>query len=195
MTPPAETPNSDTLISIELTNGAQSIKDLYFNEGKGSIFTYQKTRIPLQWAVVFVIIAVLFYFLSLSFDQVPYVFLFTISSLAGLVILIRFVLNAAKYFKWKKGVNVMIKTTAGFKKVALNVKSNGFEAIYDDQVVIEKWTNFNRATVSSTYIYLFQKDADYLFPASSMQQSEYEALSQIVRDQIPKEEADNSQAK
>ena len=35
MNPPVETPNPDTLFSIELTNGAQSIRDLYFKEGRG----------------------------------------------------------------------------------------------------------------------------------------------------------------
>jgi len=189
MTPRDESPISDTVICIELTNGVQSIKELYFNEGKGSLFTYRKTRIPLQWTVVFIVISVLVYFLSLSSDQVPYVFIFTIASLIGL--LIRFLLNAGKYFKWKRAVNEMIKTTEGFKKVSLNVKSSGFEAVYDDQVVIEKWANFKRATISPTHIYLIQKEADYLFPASSMQESEYEALSQIVRSKIANEEADN----
>jgi hypothetical protein len=195
MTPPAETPNSDTLFSIELTNGAQSIKDLYFKEGRGSVFTYRKTRIPLQLTVVFIIISGLFYFLSLSSDRVPYVFIFTIASLSGIALLIRFLLNAGKYYKWKKAVKAMIKATASFKKVSLNVKASGFEAIYDDQVVIEKWVNFKRATISPTHIYLVQKEADYLFPANSMQESEYEALSQIVRSKIANEDADDMKAK
>jgi hypothetical protein len=44
MNPPAETPSPDTLYSIELINGAQALRDLYFKEGRGSVFTYKKTR-------------------------------------------------------------------------------------------------------------------------------------------------------
>ena len=82
----------------------------------------------------------------------------------------------------------MIKTMTSFKKVALNVRLSGFEAIYDDQVTIEKWTNFRRATISPTHIYLFQKEADYLFPANSIQEAEYVSLSQIVKSKVANEE-------
>ena len=39
-----------------------------------------------------------------------------------------------------------------------------FEAIYDEQVVIEKWSNFQRwATIEPSHIYLSQEGAELLF--------------------------------
>jgi hypothetical protein len=184
MTPSDETLDSDTLFSIEPTNVAQSLRDLYFKEGKGSVFTYRSTRIPMLLTLIFIIFSALLYLLSLTHEQVSYVIVFTLSNLIWVWFLIRCLLNVKKYFKWRRAVDAMIKTVESYKKVCVNVKAFGFEAIYDDQIVIEKWGNFERATIVPTHIYLFQKGADYLFPAKSMKESEFEALSQIVRNNI-----------
>ena len=184
MNPPVETPNPDTLFSIELTNGAQSIRDLYFKEGRGSLFTFKGTRILLQLTLAAILFSAIFYFLSFSSDQVSLVVIFVLANLAALTFLLGFVRNAIKYLKWKKAVNNMIKKAGSYRKVLLNVKSAGFEAIYDEQVVIEKWSNFQRATIEPTHIYLSQEGASYFFPARSMQPAEYEALAQTVRSNV-----------
>jgi hypothetical protein len=186
MTSSTKTPSSDPLFSIEPTNVGQCIKELYFKNGQGSVFTYSSTRVPFLLTVVFIILSTLFYLLSVSFNQVSYVVIFTLAGLFGIAMLVRFLVNAQKYYKWKKAVNAMIKTFDNYDKICLNLNSSGFEAVYDEQIVIEKWANFERATISPTHIYLVQQGADYLFPAKSMLESEYEALSQLVRSKVAK---------
>lgn len=188
MNPPVETSNPETLYSIELTNGAQALRDLYFQDGRGSVFTYKKTRGPLRLTALAVLFCTIYYFLSVASNQISYIVTFTIASVITFLILLWFLWNARTYFKWKKGVDETIKRADSFKKVRLNLKAGGFEAIYDDEVAIEKWSNFNRATISPTHIYLHQPGADYLFPASSMQPTEYEALAQLVRSNVAGEE-------
>ena len=187
MNPPAETPNPDILYCIELTNGPQVLRELYFKEGRGSVFTYKKTRVPLLLTLLAALFCVLYYFLSAGSNQTSYIVTFTIASLITVLFLLRFLLHARAYYEWRKGVDKVIKRANSFKKVRLNIKASGFEAIYDEQVVIEKWSNFNRATISPTYIYLFQPGAGYLFPAGSMQPAEFEALAQLVRSKVANE--------
>lgn len=186
MTSAIETYDSDDLFSIEPTDVAQSLRELYFKEGKGSVLTYSGTRIPMLSTLIFIIFSALLYLLSLSHEQISYVVIFVFSNLIWIGLLIRSLLSVQKYFKWKNAVDRMIKTADSYKKVCVNVKAFGFEAIYDDHIVIEKWSNFERATIAPTHIYLFQKGADYLFPARSMKESEYEKLSQVVRNKIAK---------
>jgi hypothetical protein len=186
---PDEAPDSNTLFSIELINLAQSMKEVYFNEGQGSVFTNGKTRNQLRWTIVLMVLSTIFYFISRHIDQVAYVVIFTISGYFAVFSFIWFLLKARKYFQWKTAVNTMIRDARSFQKISLNVKSSGFAATYDEQVVIEKWENFNRVTIGPTYIYLAQKEANYFFPANSMKESEYEALTQIVRSKAGNENA------
>lgn len=195
MTLPDETPNSNTLVSIELTNSGKYMKEVYFKDGQGSVFTYRTTRKQLKWTLILAVVCAIFYIVSLSFDQVAYVMIFTITGFFGAISLIWFLLNAQKYFKWKTAVNMSIKEADSYKKALLNVKSGGFEAIYDDQVVIEKWANFDRATIGPTHIFLVNKETNYIFPSNCMKDSEYEALSQIVRSKVGNEETNSEKPK
>ena len=143
MNPPAETPNPDILCCIKLTNGADALNELYFKEGRRSVFTYKKTRAPLRLTLLVPLFCILYYFLSAASNQTSYIVTFTIANFIGVICLIWFLKNARAYFKWRKRVKEMITRVSSFKQVYLNIKASGFEAVYDDEVVIEKWSNFN----------------------------------------------------
>lgn len=186
-----EAPKSNYLISIELTNTAQFMKEVYFKDGQGSVFTYRETRDQLLRTLGLAALSGVFYVLSVFFEPVTYVAIFTILGFLAAVSFIWFLSNARKYFLWKASVDWAIKKAESYKKVALNVQANGLEVVSDDQIVIERWTNFNAATIGPTHILLSHKVTNYVFPAKSMKESEYEELSRIVRHKVINGEAVN----
>ncbi|HEV9038798.1 MAG TPA: hypothetical protein VGQ51_19310 [Puia sp.] len=182
MEAPEQRTQSQISLSIELTDGAESIRKLYYAEGRGRILTFKPTKQLLRYTLLFALLSESFYLISLKSDQISLVVLFVLSTLATLTLVMVFLRHAGKYFKWKKSVKAMIKQADSYKKVSLIVNAQGFEARYDETVVIEKWSNFKRATLAPTHIFLFGDNAqNYLFPANAMEPSQYEAITQLAR--------------
>lgn len=184
MEPSVESANPDTLFSIELTDGMQSIKDLYFIEGRGSIFSYKHTKTVILTTFIFVLLSGLFYLLSYS-DKVVWIFLFCMTVMIVVICLFVFYLRAKKYFQWKKGVNAYLKELSKYEKQYLNLNSHSFEVVNEDETVIEKWKNIRKASISHTHITLnSETGALYLFPAKSMEASKYEKLKEFIRQKM-----------
>jgi len=151
MEAPEQRTQSQISLSIELTDGAESIRKLYYAEGRGRILTFKPTKQLLRYTLLFALLSESFYLISLKSDQISLVVLFVLSTLATLTLVMVFLRHAGKYFKWKK-------------------------------FVIEKWSNFKRATLAPTHIFLFGDNAqNYLFPANAMEPSQYEAITQLAR--------------
>jgi ABC-type multidrug transport system fused ATPase/permease subunit len=180
----AESANPDTLFSIELTNGMQSIKDLYFIEGRGSIFSYKHTKTVLLATLIFVLLSGLFYLLSYS-DKIVWIFLFCMAVMIVVICLFIFSIRAKKYFRWKKWVNAYLKELSKYEKQYLNLNSHSFEVVNEDETVIEKWNNIRKVSISHTHITLnSETGALYLLPAKSMEASKYEELKEFIRQRM-----------
>lgn len=186
MEPSVESANPDTFFSIELTNGMHAVKELYFIEGRGSIFSYKQTKTVLVATFIFILLSGLFYLLSYS-DKIIWIFLFCMAVMIVFVCLFIFSIRAKKYFRWKKGVNAYLKELSKYEKQYLNLNSHSFEVVNEDETVIEieKWNNIRKASISHTHISLnSESGALYLFPSKSMEASKYEELKEFIRQKM-----------
>jgi c-di-AMP phosphodiesterase-like protein len=180
MEPSAEYSSPDTVFSIELTNGMQSIKELYFTRGRGSVFSYKHTKAVLLTSFIFILFSGLFYLLSFS-NKIEWVVLFSLTNMVVVVCLIIFSMRARKYFKWKNSVNEYLRQLSKYEKQYLNLNSQCFEVVNEDETVIEKWKNIRKASISPTHITLNSETGTiYLFPAKAMGESKYAELKDFI---------------
>ena len=56
-------------LKIELMDGYNALKNVYFRNGQGSIFTYRNTKIPILVSSIFVTLTATFYFAALSYPD------------------------------------------------------------------------------------------------------------------------------
>jgi hypothetical protein len=176
----AGTVNPGSIFCIELTNGFQSIKEIYFANGNGSVFTYRQTKTALLAALAFAVLSGFFYLLSFT-NQVVWIFLLDLSVWAVVGFILVFSFRAEKYFKWKKGVRTYLKELSKYDKQYLNLTELSFELINTDETIIEKWKNISKVSISPTHIKLnSESGSNYLFPAKSMEASKYEKLKEFI---------------
>jgi hypothetical protein len=180
----AEAAGPDTILSIELTNGAKSIKEIYYANGNGSVFTNKPTKKALLGTLIFTLLSGLFYLLSFS-NQVAWIFLLVLALGGVVVYLLIFSYRAKYYFKWREGVSAHLKQVSKYDKQFLTLNDHSFELTNKDKTVIEKWKNVRKAFLSSTHMMLnCESGSQYLFPAGSMEAAKYEALKEFVRQKM-----------
>ena len=176
--------SSDTILSIELTNGAKSIKELYYANGNGSVFTYKPTKKALLGTLIFALLSGLFYLLSFS-NQVAWIFLLVLALGGVVVYLLIFSYRAKYYFEWKRGASTYLKQVSKYDKQLLTLNTHSFELTNEDETVIEKWNNIRKISISSTHIMLNSESGpQYLFPARSMEAPKYETLKEFIRQKM-----------
>jgi hypothetical protein len=180
---------ADPFVSIELTDARESIKELYYTQGRGSIFSYKKTKRPLIAMVSFAVLSGFGYFLSFS-NQIGWVVLLVLSVffLAGSLFI--FSVKARQYFQWKSKITVYTDWLSNYGTVSLRLRAHTFELIFDDDSTIENWRNLKKASILSTHIQLnCDSGSQYLFPARCMGPENYELLKQFIWDKMNNPEA------
>lgn len=174
-------PGVQPIFSIELTNGVESIRELYFTNGKGSIFTYKPTRRPFLAAVILSVFAAVFYTNASGADTI---FIFVILGLGAIVYWILFAWRALQYGKWKSRVDRYIQSVGMHEKWQLKVFPYSFEIINPSETSIEKWKNIEKTTFHSAYITMRSDSANYLFPAKAMSPAEYASLIGFIKEKM-----------
>jgi len=149
----AESPGPGPAYSIELSNGAASLKEIYYANGNGNIFSYPPTRDTIRIAFGLGVTAQFFYFLSSS-NKIGFVVCFTVALIAAIIYLAAFLWRANKYLKWKKGVDAYLHQVdeLGNQQLSLNLLT--FELINKKETVIEKWSNIKKVRITPVCIYL-----------------------------------------
>ena len=184
MTPFSEATDAGQSLTIQLTNGAQAVREIYFADGRRNVLSYNLTRGPLMRAVLFAGLSALFYLLSFS-NQVSWIFLLYLSMLGFVTFAVAFTYRANKYFEWKRSVNKYLKEIASHKEWSLTLRGQTFEVVNENATSIEKWQNIKKASLSATRVILTSESGDqYLFPAKAMDEKDYEALSLFVKEKV-----------
>ena len=187
-------------LSIELKNGRNALAELYYVDGKGSIFLYEKTKRLIRFMIISAIFSIIFYLLSFN-NEIIWIFLFVLCSLVFLICLILLIYKGNQYFQWKKNVDYFLKKTSQYNTQFLKLTLECIELTNKDETFIEKWDNIKHASIVATHITLTSAtQVKYLFPAKSMEPTQYIELKQFIRmkmnnqsiiediEKIPKEE-------
>jgi YcxB-like protein len=174
-------PGPGPACSIELSNGAASLKEIYYANGKGKIFSYPPNRDTIRMAVGLGVTSQFFYFLSSS-NKIGFVVCFALALIAATIYLGAFLWRANKYLKWKKGVDAYLRLVDELGNQQLRLTTLTFELINKKETVIEKWSNIKKVHITPACIYLFiQSGESYMFPGKAMDQSDYQLLQGFIR--------------
>ena len=180
----AESSGPGPAYSIALSKGAASLKEIYYANGKGKIFSYPPTRDTIRMAVGLGVTAQFFYFLSSS-NKIGFVVCFALALLAATVYLAAFLWRAIKYLKWKKGVDAYLRQVDECGNQQLSLNPLTFELISKKETVIEKWSSIKKVRITPACIYLYiQSGQSYMFPAKAMALSDYQLLKDFVRQRM-----------
>jgi hypothetical protein len=170
--------------SIELTNGASAMREIYYAGGRKSIFSYPPTRNPLRNAAGCATVNYFLYIMAAS-NQIGYIVCFVLSLIPTIWFLIRFATNANKYLKWKKGVDDYLRNLHELGNHQLNLTPLTFELINKKETIIKKWSAIDKVTITPELIQLSSgPGVNFQFPAKSMNQANYQFLQDFIRQRI-----------
>ena len=173
-------------MEILLINFKYNLSDLrkhFYDNGKRNSFSYLRTKNLHLIFLGLIIFYTFFYISSFYYPAISWV-LFLIG--IGLVfLLVKTVLHIYSYLEWKKSVEVYIKKLANYKICKIVLSENAIEFINNDETIIEKWENFNRATILNDHIKLEINAGNYyLFFANSITESEYKQFKTIIKNKL-----------
>jgi hypothetical protein len=185
----AESPDPSRTNAIELSNGASSLKEIYYANGKGKIFSYPPTRDTIRMAFGLGVTAQFFYFLSSS-NKIGFVVCFALALIAATIYLAAFLWRANKFLKWKKGVDTYLHQVDELGNQQLSLTPLTFELINKKETVIEKWSAIKKVSITPTLITMnSESGTNYMFPAKAMNQSDYQFLQDFIRQRIHSSQA------
>ena len=177
----AEPPDPRIAYTIELSNGASSLKEIYYANGRGKILSYPPTRNTIRMVGGLAVTSQFFYLLSSS-NKIGFVVCFTVTLIAAIVYLAAFLWRANKYLKWKKGVENYLRQVDELGNQQLSLNPLTFELINKKEMVIEKWSAIKKVSITPALITLnSESGSTYLFPAKAMAQSNYQLLQDFIR--------------
>ncbi|HEX3935107.1 MAG TPA: hypothetical protein VHW43_10550 [Puia sp.] len=181
MTLTAESPDHVATYSIELSNGASALREVYYTPGTANIFSYPPVRNAFSWASLFLVVSEYFYQAAAS-NRVGYIVCFMVSLVLAITFLATLALRAVKYLKWKKGVDVYLREVDELGNQQLKLNPTTFELINKKETVIEKWSGIKKASITPQLIRLNSESGSvYSFPAKTMEQPDYQVLQDFVR--------------
>ena len=158
-------------LKIKLISDVQYFKEIYYENGQGSILTNYRTKTIFRITSVFVFLTVLFYFLG--FKEVKLSWLFGLSLFVTSICFVGLIIAAYKYYTWKANVIKYLEKVKEIKNSYVTLKSSFFELIIDEKVIIERVDNIKRTVILPSYISIVSETESYLFPAKSMTQEEF----------------------
>lgn len=169
-------------LKIELKNGYENIREIYYLDGNGSIFTYKATRRYIPVTITSIILSACLYGIAMQFPETGWIFLFILSSGASLTLTVRTIIRSQNYLKWKKSSDQYLNGLRKYQSQWLSVSQNCIEISNVDETSIEKWETINHVSIKANYISLRSSvNGSYLFPEKCMEPEQYSELKEFIQ--------------
>ena len=128
-------------IKIDLINGYEHLKEFYYQNGNGSIFTCKDTETPVFKAIVSVLVSVILYGIMLSFPNVGWIFLTILASIVSVICIMNVIKPGRQYLKWKHSVENLLSRVKKYEVQHLKVTNDYIEMSNSDESVVDKWNS------------------------------------------------------
>ncbi len=172
-------------IKIDLINGYEHLKEFYYQNGNGSIFTCKDTKTPIFKALVSVLVSFILYGITLSFSNVGWIFLTIVASVVSVICIMVVIKPISQYLKWKHSVEILLSKVKKYEVQHLKVTNDYIEISNSDESVFDKWNSTIHATLKPDSIYLkINEHTTYIFPEKSMKPEEFVSLTTFIRTKI-----------
>ena len=172
-------------LKIELKNGYENIKAIYYLDGNGSIFTYKATQRYIPFTIISIILSVFLYGVAIQFPKTGWIFLFILSSAVSLTLTVRTIIRSQSYLKWKKSSDKYLNRLRKYQSQWLTVSQDCIEISNVDETSIEKWETINHVSIKANYIFLRSSvNGSYLFPEKCMEPGQYSELKEYIQQRM-----------
>ena len=169
---------------IELKDGYNALKDIYYRDGKGSIFTFWWTKKPMIASSIFVTLSVAFYFISLFYPYMGWIFLMTICTLISFIGIIFIIIRGKEYFRWKNSIEKYLEEVRKYETYSLTLSENTFVLSNSDETYIEKWESIHSVSVNRDFISIKSNEHSYILPKKSMTANQYDEVQNIIKQRM-----------
>ncbi|MEO6540571.1 MAG: hypothetical protein ABIN74_06270 [Ferruginibacter sp.] len=166
-------------LEIALTFDPRHFKELYYQDGQGSVFTYRPTQKAIIYFLAVALFTLIIYLIS---DKMPFISWLMIPGLLGLLVTgIQAFGVISQYQKWKNDFKALLKDLARHKSYTTKFTFSTIEVNQDSTILIDKWDSIKSAQIYDTYLMLFKTDEPaYIFPAKSMDREDFIKLKDFI---------------
>ncbi len=170
-------------LKIELTFDPQHFKELYYQNGQGSVFTYRPTQKAIVYFLSVALFTLIIYLVS---DKMPNLSWLIVPGLLWLLFTgIQAFGVISHYQKWKNGFKALLKDLAKHKSYTAQFTFDAIEVNKDSTILIDKWDSIKSAQIYNTYIMLLKADEPaYIFLAKSMNPEDFIKLKDFIANKM-----------
>lgn len=167
---------------IELKDGYSTLGAIYYQGGRGSIFTNRSTKWCFTITLIFVALIVLLYMVALFHPNENWITLFEFCSLMTIVMVILSIISAIQYLLWKKPIEKYLNGLRKYESQWLTLTDSIFELTNSDSTSIEKWEAIKFVSIQQNFISISSDyHSSFIFPAKSMAPDQYIALVEFIK--------------
>lgn len=164
------------MTEIRLIKDIEDLRAIYYRDNNQKYFfgpTTKKQSVYLIFAIIaFPFFAV--YALNLKDD-----WLFILGSVFFSLLIYDYWRVAKPIIDWKKSVETFLKKADKIEDLRFKYNEEYFIHIQDNEELKQNWDILEKAIINKEFIWLFS-DTNVLLPKSSMKESEYYALSELI---------------
>jgi hypothetical protein len=171
-------------LTIELKDGYNTLKDIYYQSGQGSVFTYSRTRNPMIVSSLFIMLSVAFYFIALLYPEMGWIFLMALCSLISFFRIIFTVVQCKKYFSWKNPIDKYLNEVRKYETHSLTLSARSFILINSNETIIEKWESIQYVSINRDYISVRSSNHSFILPEKSMLPDQYMEVRSFIKQRM-----------
>jgi hypothetical protein len=172
-------------IKIELKDGYNTAKAIYYRNGNGSIFTYHKTRRSILFTSIFAILSLILFLVAFNYPETGWIFLLVICSVTTIVCAIVLGINSKTYLTWKRPTDAYLNQLRKYQTQWLTLTPHSLELTSHDESSIEKWENIKHVSFKPDSISMSGDNCpSYLFPEKSMEPDQFIKLKDFIRQRM-----------
>lgn len=168
-------------MKIELKDGYNVFREMYYRDGQGSILTWKGTRKPIIAVLIFGLFTIISYLLALKYPYTEWIVSVILSSLGTFGVFLYILIKGRIYFKWKRGVEKYLNRLLKYESQWLTVTVHTIALSNSDETSIEKWENIKSVSIYPDYIVIRGGVPEaYQLPEKSMTSDQFAELKEFV---------------
>ena len=171
-------------LKIELKDGYKALKEIYYQNGQGSIFTFSWTKKPIIVSSIFVTLTVTFYFIALLYPDTGWIVLMILCALISFTGIIFIITRGKRYFTWKNSIEKYLEEVRKYETHSLMLSANTFELSNSDETFIEKWERIQSVSINRVFISIKSIDHSYILPEKSMTSDQYIKVQDFIKQRM-----------
>lgn len=172
-------------INIELKDGYEAVKAIYYKHGLESIFTYRGTKLLVRSTILLAILSVIFYLVSLIFSGMGWIALMAICSILTIIVSVFSIIYIIKYLKRKKAIDKYLDQIRKQGSEWLTLTKHHIKMSNRESTSIEKWAEITYVSIQKDYITLKSDNpSSYIFPEKSMGPHQFALMIEFIKQRM-----------